>query len=113
MARAGFGRLEGVAMAAYGITATFETSQTLPLPSAYNHCHLFIDLPARLPTYHFMTKYVYFLHLREHRPLITVLLGILVVLSLSVHVVILIREAAKKKPVFFGRSLPNVGGWGG
>ena len=69
-------------MAAYGITATFETSQTLPLPSAYNHCHLFIDLPARLPTYHFMTKYVYFLHLREHRPLITVLLGILVVLSL-------------------------------
>ena len=79
-------------MAAYGITATFETSQTLPLPSAYNHCHLFIDLPARLPTYHFMTKYVYFLHLREHRPLITVLLGILVVLSLSVHVVILINN---------------------
>ena len=27
---------------------------------------------------------------------------------------LLIREAAKKKkPVFFGRSLPNMGGWGG
>ena len=25
----------------------------------------------------------------------------------------LLREAAKKKTVFFGRSLPNVGGWGG
>ena len=26
---------------------------------------------------------------------------------------VLLREAAKKKKRFFGRSLPNVGGWGG
>ena len=36
--------------------------------------------------------------------------ALIVILQLKLKV---LREAAKKKTVFFGRSLPNVGGWGG